>query len=192
MKLKALLVAVAALSLMGCDEMDGQLTVVKDFKVKVKNKEQTISAGVYKTQLDFKKDRIQAEIENASGKTKVDFKVPEGSTLPENGNFELRSAQTDQPVDVTGDVKTVRTESQVQSGWESCQYTDHQTICTPQGCFTQPVNRWGQQYTEFYYRNTDKNVNFVISNVGMKNILAKFAGASRISQKVIIRQNRCM
>ncbi|MBC7420238.1 MAG: hypothetical protein H7328_05870 [Bdellovibrio sp.] len=194
MNMKKIFVAATALFMMGCEEMDGQLTVSKNLNVKSsKNQNVVLNAGTYNTTLDFKKDKVEATVKaNNNSKLKIVFDVPNNAQIPANGNFELKSAQTGQPVDVIGNAKTVQTQSAAQTGWEQCQVSDYQTICNPQGCTAVPVNRWGQQYTEYYLRNTDKNINFTMTEVGsVSKKLAQFQGASRTSQKVIIRQDRC-
>lgn len=191
MKLKIVLLSLVTLFIAGCDEMEGELNVSKSFRVNGRSGQEKIETGVYKTALDFKRGRVVAEIQRPSGKVKVDFNVPDNSSLPDNGNFELRSAQTGQSVDIVGNVKTNESKSAMQSGYENCQYQDFDPVCGQNGCITRPVQRWGRQYAEFYFIDTDKNIQFFMNDVGSTKHNAKFTGVSRVSQKVIVRQGQC-
>ena len=99
---KMLLLATAAFVMVGCEDMGGQLVVSKEIKVHAGfHNDQVIVPGTYKTSLNFKKNSVVASIEVAQNtKTKVTFDLPANSSLPANGNFELTSAQTGQPLAV--------------------------------------------------------------------------------------------
>ena len=192
MKLKLVMLSLVTIFLAGCDVLDGQLTVTKAFLVNGNSGRQAIAAGIYKTGLDFKRDRVIADIETGGAGTKVSFAVPTQSTIPENGNFELRSAQTGQPLDVLGSVKTVKTQSEVYRGYENCQTQNTTPNCGPNGCINQPGQQWGRQYVEYYYRDTDKTIHFAMTEVGAAHKkYAQFDGSAKTSQKVIIRQDQC-
>lgn len=190
--LKSIILVSTVLFLAGCEDMNGTLTVFKNFKALTKNGTQTVSAGTYKTTLDFKRDRVVVALKTDSGETEFTIKTSTNTTIPDNGNFEVKSAESGQPFDVIGNNKTVETRSETRRGYESCQYQDFQPICGPQGCHSEPVTRWGQQYIEYYLRTvtTDLTIGLVaVGNVGSS--LAKFAGHSVFNEKVILQQTRC-
>jgi hypothetical protein len=193
MKAKFIILAALAMGLVGCEEMGGETHVAQAFNVIVKNQKVTVQPGQYRTSLNFERDKVEVTLlsENNS-KTKIKFYYAQGTTFPSNGPFELKSEQTGQPVDIKGNIQTVETRSQPQRGYQNCQYQDYQTICNEQGCTTVPVNRWGRQYTEYYVRTIQRNVDFeILESHAQANKLANFNGASAYSQNVITWQDRC-
>lgn len=192
MKMKNIIVLTSLLLLAGCEDLKGTLTVFKNFKAVTKDGTQTISSGTYKTSLDFKRDRVVVALKTDSGETEFSIKTPVGTTIPNNGNFEVKSAESGQPFDVLGNNKTVETRSETRSGYESCQYQDYQPVCGPQGCQSVPVTRWGQQYIEYYLRTVTTDLTINLTAIGNPaGSLAKFTGHSAFNEKVILQQNRC-
>lgn len=186
------LLVTAALAMTGCEDLPGVLIVTKNFNVLVKGKEKKVPAGQHETSLDFKKDRVVATIKTADGNLKVELAVPKGAQIPDNGNFELRSSQTGQPFDILGAVQTKVTNSPTQTGYEACQVQDYTHICDPRGCHAVPIVRQGNRFIEFYFRDTDRAMQFdmtAISNVQDK--YSRFDGRSQTREKVLIRTGPC-
>lgn len=182
----------ALLLLAGCQELSGQLTVKQAFEVLIKGKTTTVQVGQYKTNLDFKKSKIVVDIETLNNHLKLNIVIPDGMTLPTNGSFELKSAQSQQPFDVVGEVETNVVETETQTRMESCQYQSYQNICNPTGCQTVPVTRTGTHYVEFYYRNTDRKMNFsIVSLSDSKANQADFTGAAKYSEKITTHEGQC-
>ena len=190
--IKSVFLISTVLFLAGCEDLNGTLTVLKSFKANTKNGTQTISAGTYKTSLDFKRDRVVVALKTDSGETEFTIKTQSNTTIPDNGNFEVKSAESGQPFDVLGNNKTIETRSETRRGYESCQYQDLQPVCGPQGCHSEPVTRWGQQYIEYYLRTVTTDLAINLTAVGnVATSFAKFAGHSAFSEKVILQQTRC-
>lgn len=185
-------VLVSVLALAGCEDIPGVLIVTKNFNVLVKGKSKTLTTGEHKTSLDFKKNRVVAKIETVDGSLKVELAVPEDSQIPSNGNFELRSSQTGQPFDTFGAVQTQVTDSQRQTGFESCQKEEYQTICDPNGCHVVPILRPGTRSIEFFYRDTHQAMQFDMTAIAeAKNKYAHFDGSAHYSEKIITYQGPC-
>lgn len=190
--MKNILVLMSVLFLAGCQDLDGTLQVFKNFKALTKNGAQTIRTGSYKTSLDFKKDKVVVSLKTNDGKIIFAIKTPNGTSIPSNGNFEVKSVQSGQPFDVLGNNKTQEKHSKIYRGWESCQYQDIDPGCSPYGCHATPVTRWGQQYIEYYVRTVTQDLTVNLTTIGSAvDNLAQFLGHSSINEKVIIQQTRC-
>lgn len=186
------LVLISVLSLTGCEDIPGVLNVVKDFNVIVKGKNKTISQGSHDTSLDFKRNKVIASIKTGDKTDKIEISVPQGAQIPNNGNFELKSAQTGQPFDILGAVQTKVTDSRRYSGMETCQKQEYQTICDPKGCHVVPVTRQGNRQIEFFYRDTDQAMQFDMTAVAeLNNKYAHFDGRVRYTEKVVTYEGMC-
>ena len=102
--------------LMGCNSIDGELTVTKAFKAidkeSGKAKEVTISMGFYKTSLDFDKKKVILKFKN-QGKHKVAMviNIPEDEEIPQGEgifNFYFYADEIGQPFDIEGKIQTTR------------------------------------------------------------------------------------
>lgn len=185
-------VAVSFLAFVGCEDLPGVLVVTKDFNVLVKGKSKTIVSGSHKTALDFKKNKVIAAVETSDGTLKIEIVVPQDSQIPSNGNFELQSAQSGQPFDVLGAVQTTVTEGSDQSGYESCQRQDYDTVCDQHGCHVVPVIRQGSRQIGFYLRETHQKMQFDMTAVGAaKNKYANFQGEAHMTEKIVTREGPC-
>ena len=192
--MKKILVLTSMLFLAGCQDLDGTLQVFKNFKAVTKNGTQTIKTGTYETSLDFKHQKVVVSLKTSDGKTQFTIKTPEGTEIPNNGNFEVKSAESGQPFDVLGNNKTVEKRSEIYRAWESCQYQGYENVCMPPpgGCQTIPVTRWGQQYQEYYFRLVTHDLKINLVNGGAaSDTLAQFLGHSSAKEKVITQQTSC-
>lgn len=187
--MKKLLLGSALLFMFGCEDLTGTLTAFESFKVNAKGGVQTVVAGAHKTSLNFKKNKVVANIETGGSTIKMNLTIPENSVIPANGNFDLLAKDSGQPFDVHGTVDTVVTQSQRQSGYETCSYQDTDVSCGPQGCQQIPVTRWGQQYVEYFVRTTQKDMSFDL--VSANGTVAHFDGSEKTSEKIITAQGRC-
>jgi len=188
----SLVLVVSAFAMTGCEDIPGVLIVTKDFSVLVKGKSKTVSTGDHNTSLDFKKNKVIATIKTGDDSLKVELAVPQGSQIPSNGNFELKSVQTGQPFDILGAVQTTVTESRVQSGYETCQKQDYQTICDPKGCHVVPVTRQGNRNIQFFIRDTDQAMQFdMTDSSNVQNKYGHLNGRARYSEKVVTYEGAC-
>ncbi len=190
--MKKLIIATMLFVLSSCVDLAGQLKVFKSFKVKSNSQLVTVNEGQYKAKLDIKKNRTKVTLENSSNKIKFEIKTSTSNSLPQNGSFELRSTEINQPFNILGQVETKVSKSGTKSGYESCTYRDTQTVCTPQGCFVQHIDRFGQKNVEYYDEYTDQKVDFNITNeISVDDIFGEFNSQSRSARRIIIREGRC-
>ncbi len=190
--MKKLMIATTLLVLSSCVDLTGQLKVFKSFKVKSDSQLVAVSEGQYKTKLDIKKNRTKVTLENSSNKIKFEIKTSTSNSIPQNGSFELKSSEISQPFNILGQVETKITRSGTKSTHQSCRYKDTQTICTPQGCVTQIVDRFGQQRIDYYDETKDQKVDFNITNeISVDDVYAEFANSSHTVSRIIIREDRC-
>lgn len=177
--------------------------VIKDVNVK---------AGSMKAKLDQKsKTKISLILDGLKNDPSVIFKVPKGFKIPErNGEFHLKSKQVGQPFDLHGLVNTKVTESKEYRGWERCTYTEQRRVCRTvpprcrtnregrticrgggQRCHWENVTVWGDQRVEYYYRQTDRDINIGLMEPGQSNASAEFVARQRWDQKVYTYKGRC-
>ncbi|MBC7466085.1 MAG: hypothetical protein H7256_08835 [Bdellovibrio sp.] len=187
--MKKLLVAACALFIVGCEDIGGTLNVLKSFSATTEDGTQTIAVGSYDTSLNFKKKEVIATLKSAGKSTKISINIPKGTSIPDNGTFEIKSSQSGQPFGVTGVNKTDETRSENRVEYISCQTTRYENVCTPQGCFTRPVNVIGQQQTEYYMSTVKRDMQLDLN--ADVDAVAHFAGVSNTTQKVIVRQSPC-
>ena len=190
--MKKLIIATTLLALSSCVDLTGQLKVFKSFKVKSNSQVVTVTEGQYKTKLDIKKNRTKVTLENSSSKIKFEIRTSTSNSIPQNGSIELKSTEINQPFNILGQVETKVSRSGTKSSYESCTYRDTQTICTPQGCVVQTIDRFGQKNIEYYDEYTDQKVDFNITNeISVDDIFGEFNSQSRSARRVIIREGRC-
>ena len=189
--LKDMIVILSAFAFVGCEDIDGQLQVFEKFNVNTKNGVRVTEIGNFETSLDIKRDRIVASIKSSSGKTKVTFMVPGNLRLPANGDFEITSADSCQPFDMTGINKTVESKSKTKSEYQDCIYEGWDVICSPQGCTQVPVRRWGRQYTKYYARTVKQDLIMNAMSASADLVAATFTGAASRSEKIIVEQDQC-
>lgn len=156
--MKRILVAAAlSVGLIGCNEMKGTLSASENLSLNDKDgKVMSVAAGTYNAELEAKdKTTVKVKIEGAGKKgkdLKFYFNLP--ANAMKSGQFDIPASQTGQPYGVRGNRDIETTESDVQRGYESCQYEDWEQYCWAdrQGrvvCQTRRVTRWGQRYVEY-------------------------------------------
>ncbi len=188
--MKKIIVLIAALFIVGCEDIRGTLQVIKSFKAHTKNGLQTVKAGSYETGLEFDRDKVIVTLKTGSDKTEFKINVPRGTRIPDNGNFEIKAAQSGQDFDVLGNTKTVEKRSQTTREWQSCQ-VQSTPQCGPQGC-NFPPPRWGQKYTEYYVRTVTQDMKIDLTTIGnVADQVAEFVGHNSFTQKVIVNENQC-
>jgi hypothetical protein len=198
MKLIATLI-LSALVLTGCDRVGGQLNVTNDFNLKNSNgNSQSLKVGTYNAELSqstFGK-RIILKLNNDQNQ-KYDFKIPDGTKLPSNGTFLLKSNEIGQPVDLQGVVDTKITDSDVREDYQSCSYSEPYTVCSPSGpngqttCSVYYRTIIGSQWTRYYDRNLDEHVTLTIAPANTTNAVAEFLGHATNVQRIIVNQSPC-
>lgn len=187
------LMAVLAMLFVGCEKIDGTLNVVESFTLKSsKNNTITVNPGSYNTELKINSSK---KITLNLLDSKFEFTLPKG-TLPENGEFSVKSAVTGQPVDIKGVVATQVTNSPVRQTTRGCYYQMPIQVCnpTPNGgvvCHIQYQQRYGNQWINYYDQTVDRDVTLKISKSKMTDIAADFFGEARFVQRIIVNESMC-
>lgn len=192
-------VLLAAILLVGCERLEGQLNITKDLKlVNSSGDTHLLKVGTYSADLresTFGK-KIILRLNNDSDE-KFNFAIPEGTNIPNNGTFKLTSAQIGQKVDLTGTVKTASTDSAMREANLSCTYSEPYTVCQPTGPYGQVICQtymrtvYGTQWTRYFDRTTTQDILLSIAAVGAAEESAQFQGNASWTQQVIVNQMPC-
>jgi hypothetical protein len=198
MKLLLPTLIAAALLVIGCDRLEGQLNISKDLKlVNSKGDTHLLRVGTYSADLrqsTFGK-KIVLRLNNDADE-KFNFSIP-GSQIPSNGTFKYSAAQIGQNVDLTGTVKTVSSDGPVREDVQQCTYSEPVTVCYPTGpqgqvsCSTQMRTVYGQQWTRYYDRSNHQDVVLSIAAAGTTDESAQFSGNTSWIDRVVISQMPC-
>lgn len=187
-----------SLFLAGCNNLDGQLNVSTDFKLKnSKGDTHLIRVGTYTADLGtstFGK-KINLKLNNDSDE-KFQFTIPDGAKIPSNGEFTLKSNQIGQAVDLSGNVTTKVTDSDIKQDFVSCTYTEPVTVCYPgpngqQSCSTQMRTMYGNQFIRYYDRFMDQTISMNLYPAGTAASAAEFSGHATNVQRIVISQTQC-
>lgn len=191
-------VMIIAAFLGGCkSRVDGQLNVTKEISLReFSGEKQAIKVGTYTADLSSNgANKIALRLNNDNNQ-RFNFAIPENSRLPENGTVVYSAAQVNQAVDVKATIVTNVTNSQPEERWTSCTYQAPTQVCYPlptggMNCTIQYQTVWGQQWTRFYNRITDKNVTFDISEPNSTEVSAEFLGDAKSVDQIILNQSPC-
>jgi hypothetical protein len=175
-----------------CDLHPGEFGCPSTPPIEVR--EQTYSAGVYPARLSITSDREMLIQVGKQGSFKLE--LPKGSTLPVNGNFQLKAAQIAQPFDLAGSVATQETDSGTSRDRERCTYQEPYTECTtgPRGetyCHTAYRTVWGWQDVEYYLHHTDKRLFVSLHKTGSGDKIANYEGNYQADKKIYTYKGRC-
>ena len=189
-----LLVTVALF--VGCERIDGQLNVSKDLNLN-NTKENTIKirVGTYTADINASNDKRITFRLNNSRDEKYDFNIPNG-TLPTNGAFSYKSADIGQPVDISGTVDTIVTESGTKETTEACQYQEPVRVCYPkpnggQECRTEMQTRFGTRLIQYFDKTIDKDVTISFEIANTKKEAAQFTGHANWIEKIVTKASTC-
>lgn len=160
--MKKVLLLTAFFALVSCGYLTGVLHVKHPMELLRKGKAYSYQVGEYKAKIKLQenKHRIVLKIYDEKGDaTRFYFKFPEDAELPsENSEFELLSADSGQPHDLYGEIKTKRWSGDLVRDRESCTYERAVTICNQNGCHTEYITEFGYQDVEYYQRFTKTEV----------------------------------
>lgn len=197
--LKFVLAISGLLILNACKTYDGQLEVRQTLEFNEK-KNNFIEPGLYDAKLKIDSETsttLTVAVGSSSKNPKIKFKIPKQEKLPEdNGPFELSAAQTGQPYDIRGDLKTTVTQSDEKMGYESCQYHDYVYDCYYQGgkkhCGYFYKEMRGERCIRYYNRYRDQVIAFDLLISNSKTSLGKFEGSHRSTERIILwKDYRC-
>ena len=183
-----------AMVLTGCVQIEGQLNVSKEVKLKTsKGQTRTIAVGTYSAEVKPGKKKITLSLNDSDDK--YEFSVPKNS-IPSNGDFYFKSATVGQPVDLSGTVKTVLTDSDRRQTTQSCTYSLPVQICStgPNGqvfCTVHYQTYPGTQWIQYFDRKTQKDISLSISAAGSNDVLGVFIGDVSWVDRIVISEGLC-
>lgn len=195
--MKTLLPLIAAAVLFaGCERIEGQLNVTSDVKLEnTRGNTRIVRVGTYTADIKANtKKKITLRLNNESDE-KYEFNIPNGS-IPTNGSFAFKSATVGQPVDLSGTVKTVVTESGIGQTTESCQYQYPVQSCFPlpnggMSCSTHMETRFGTRWIQYFDRTSVKDINLSIAVKNTDTEAAQFIGQNTSVERVVMQASQC-
>jgi hypothetical protein len=194
---KLLLPLMAIFLLVGCEKIEGQLNISKDVKLFNSDRAaRVLRVGTYSADIKANTSKkITLRLNNDSDEKYI-FNLPEGSKIPANGNFSFKPKEIGQPVNLSGSVATIVSNSDRIQSWKSCTYTEYYSVCTPGPggspiCSTYPRIIQGQKLVTYFDRRTDKDVNLSIAAEGSLDEVAQFQGDISWIDRIIVRETSC-
>ena len=188
-------VLLATLFLVGCEKIEGQLNITKELKlVNSKGDTHLLKLGTYSADINANSSKkFTLRLNNDSDEK---FVFAHNGNIPDNGPFTISSKVSGQPVDLSGDVRTVITNSPVQEARESCTYQVAVEVCNPlpnggRTCTVQYRTVFGNEWVRYYDRITDQNVNLSVNAVGSSEQSADFHGALAFGERIVIGHSGC-
>lgn len=209
--LNFVLLSTVVIGLSGCDPFEGLLKVKKEFTVistdrlvgcgngesgsydceqktavKLPVGEQTAKLNIVGN------NQLQVTVKINGKKRTINMVLPKKLNIPSNGAFIIPTQDLGQNFSARGDAMTRISDSFLYRGYEQCTYTRYDWVCQiingQQVCQQVPRTVYGQQYVEFFNRNTDQNlnVNFVDSA-----LLATFTGERHFLEKIYTFKAQC-
>jgi hypothetical protein len=188
----------ATLFFTSCVKIEGQLNITQDTKLKTtKGVVKTVAVGTYTADIKANtKKKITLRL-NDNADEKFEFNVPDGS-IPANGTFKVLSNVVGQPVDISGNVVTVVTNSERKQTTESCQYQEAVQVCYPNGnpgggvtCSIQYQTRFGTKWVSYYDRRTDKDLTLSILKAGASEESGQFQGDVAWIDRIVLNETQC-
>ncbi len=205
--LNKLLILPALLLLASCDPFEGVISVKQSITVKSTESSPgcspdsswecdqivnvTIPVGDHGGKMEFVgRDQIQLKLKINGKKKQLNLVLAKKLNIPSNGTFVISAADMAQDFGVQGDSTTSTRDSELRSGYEGCTYQRPETVCTPQGCYTEWRTVHGQQYVEYFDRRTDQqiNVNFVSAQ---NSLLATYGGQRSSNERIYRYKAQC-
>jgi hypothetical protein len=183
--------AILSLVFVGCDRIEGQLNITKEFKL-INNRgvTSTLSVGTYNADITANsKTKFTLRLNNDTNQKYV---FNHSGNIPQNGTFKVESSASGQPVNLTGTVSTKITETSVQQKYETCTYQVQVCNQTPNGPVCTMQTHFGNQWTRFFDRQTDQNVTLSVNEVNATEQSADFHGNLSYVDRIILSQTNCM
>lgn len=164
--------------LVSCQEIKGNMEVLKNITLKSQNGSEQIISGAYSGSVNFpSKKRMVLELDQVEGQ--FTFNIPKNVRIPDNGKIVLTADQVGQPYDVDGLVATNVQRGPIQESWESCTYQRPYTVCRTDArgnrtCWTEYRTEFGRQYVRFFIETVTKDL--VFNLVSDSEIQSSFTG----------------
>jgi hypothetical protein len=163
-----------------------------------RNKLIPLSPGAYSLDIKVTAKKVEVTIPTAQNqKQNLSLSIPKGLEIPQNGPFELTSAQSGQPFDLKAMVETRITESAPQRDLENCTAQRWETVCGPFGprgevsCQQQPVTYWGRRSVTFIERVYARNLKAQWIPKGTEKSVAESVSQNQEFERVYLQQGAC-
>ena len=209
--------SVAFGALIGCDsKIEGRLAVEKELVLKAEKRDCDSSRGNpcsmgasdsvrltpknYEADFNFKGPReVQLLVKQGSRTAVVPFTIPEGKdiSVDQSRIFELLSAESNQPVDLKGNLEVRISDSPPVKTWESCPMRRYVQVCpvVPPGaavtCYTREETWTGNRRVEYFIQYTNWNLEASFSEPGDPVVSAKYNGAKSDSRRIDLFTGPC-
>jgi hypothetical protein len=188
-------VMLAAMFLVGCEKIEGEITIIKDLKLRnSKGDMHLLRVGNYSADIKANTSKkITLRLNNDSDE-KFIFKH-EGN-IPNHGVFTIPASVSGQPVDLLGSINTLTSKSDIFENNVSCSYQEPYTVCYPMprggtNCTVQYRTVYGYQWIRYYDVVTTKNIDLSVVGVGSADEAASFHGDIVSTDRVILNQGIC-
>lgn len=209
--LKRLFIIANLLILSACDPFEGIISVKQQFIVKSSEKSSgcngdqnfgcdqivnvTVPVGDVSAKLEFpSKTQIQIDLKINGKKKQLNLELPKKLNVPDSGDFAITAKDLGQDFGAQGKSDKLVTDSELQKGYQQCTYQRPETVCyivnNSQVCRIEYRTVYGQQYVEYFDRNTNQklNVDFVSAQ---NSVLASFNGERNSSERIYRYQAQC-
>jgi len=213
------LIALTALSLLSvsCVNLEGNLNVEQVLTAKkrggflnLKMKTIEIQPGNYHASLKVNNAKSFTLKLKADKEGETDILIPIKSetdfSIPSNGNVIIRGAQISQPFDISGNIRTTVTNSNIERSTESCtfqrteRYCDR--ICTPPVTPYGPVHCTvqcqdvitsypGTRFVEYHNKYTERNLTAELLDAQNKAVRATFSGTDYETNRIYDYYGEC-
>ena len=188
-------IILTAIFLVGCERIEGQLNITKDLKlINSKGSAHLLKVGTYNADLlTNSSKKITLRLNDDSAEKYI---FNDNGNIPDNGPFSISSKVSGQPVDLSGDVAKVQTDSEIRYSTDSCTYEQPVQVCRrlPKGgtdCTVVYRTVNGTQLTKYFDRNTIQTVNVSVKKVSSSEESADFHGDISYTDRVVISQTIC-
>lgn len=203
----------ALTGLVGCrSTIEGKLNVVKNFNGKVTvsqpcngegggdcftERTVQIKQGQYTANVHSNsKTEVEIEIKGSSTQN-LKVNIPRNMTIPANGEFSISAAQSGQPFNIVGAMKTAQERSKTYRERESCWVERWDVECYVTGNPPQQVCREvrrtfpGYKNVEYYYLDTVEDLLVDLKDRENNDALAQFTGHKESREKRYSYEAQC-
>jgi hypothetical protein len=194
---------------MACDDLEGVISVRSQLVLKTKKEVIVLSEGSHHGRIDFDQgdNEIEIKVKNPQGKTReAKLRIPPGVVIPNHsGSFALRSSQSGQDFDLTGNIDTDVDQGPSQYSNETCTYTDRRPIVRevpvrlPNGrviykreTYWEYVTLTGSRDVRYHVTHTTVRGDATFLSPGGVDVIATFEGSRSWSQTVYEYQGPCL
>jgi hypothetical protein len=218
---KLIILSSVLLSLVGCDSINGTLTVNEKINLKKKGgflnlgrKSVSIEANEYDARLTILgQDNFALILDKGGNRVSIPLKSKKDLNVPTfDGEFKISHADIDQPYDLKGTIQTDISRSSTQESIEACTWESRETKChiecqdvvtrdnrgvertekkCSKICEDYTITHHGRREVIFHYRTTHRDLNFLFLEANTEKSVANFIGQNTQTDKIIEHHGIC-